>query len=156
MKQHDREISMLLKQRCNTSLSRASCLLLWILQWSSHNITKMHRNVQQFLSSDTTWFCSEFSRNHSSSTQTFFGGLPFMLKMAMELHKAGGLWGRGEKNSKKSLTHPLLFISFLEQRMECCQAKIDSAIFWSLSDVNPSQSHKCWENFSPQKSKNDS
>jgi len=30
MKQHDREL--LLKQRCNTSLQNASCLLLWILQ----------------------------------------------------------------------------------------------------------------------------
>lgn len=54
-----------------------------------------------------------------------------MLKMAMELHK-----GREERkkirnkeNSKKTLTHSLLFIRFLEQRMECHQAKIDSAIF---------------------------
>lgn len=40
--------------------------------------------------------------------------------------------------------------------MECRQAKIDRAIFWSLSDVNTSQIHKCWENFSVQNSKNDS
>lgn len=40
--------------------------------------------------------------------------------------------------------------------MECHQAETDSAIFWTLSDVNISQSPKCWENFSLQNFKNDS
>lgn len=95
---------------------------------------------------------SQFKRTH------------ILWRTALHAKNGNGIAQGGEKekkktttqNSKKSLTHPLLFIRFWEQRMECRQAKIDSAIFWSLSDVNPSQGHTCWENFSLQNSKNDS
>lgn len=91
----------------------------------------MHRNRQRFLLSNTTQFCSEFSRNHSSSTQTFFGELPSMLKMAMELHKGGGGEKKKKENSKKSLTHPLLFTGFWSREWNAVKLKL-TALFSDL------------------------
>lgn len=73
-----------------------------------------------------------------------FGEMPSMVKMAMELHKGEKEERRGrERKVQEIFDSPLLFSRFLEQRMECRQAKTDSAIFQSLRDVNPSQSYKC-------------